>query len=74
MATDAGGGLIAELAKMAQDPAIDERTYRRLMLVAMADLQGQMRELKSQIKRDWTPVIVAVAVALMTVATVWLKP
>lgn len=59
---------------MAQDPEIDERVYRRLMLIAMRDLQSQMQDLKAQAKRDWTPVIVAVAVAVMTVATVWLKP
>lgn len=66
--------LIEELRGMSEGDFIPDAAFRRLLLTAMADLHERMVALEDKTHRDWTPTIVAVAVAVMTVAAAWLRP
>lgn len=57
---------------MVETGTLDETTYRRLMLVAMIDIQERMRRLES--KRDWIPLTAGSLVAILAIVTVWLRP
>ena len=68
-----GTTLLDTISEMVASETIDEQTFRRLVLTAMADLQRRMIVMELRTHRDWTPTITAIVVAVLAMATVWLK-